>query len=164
MSNIYHAIVRLAIVFIVLFFTTAKAAEITRVDNTIYFNGSIEPGDFAEFAELARHGDKLDLRSGGGYLHEAIKIGHLVNNYGIKTIIAKDQECASACGLIFLAGKSRQFDGLLGIHCSYIKDTEGCYKPGIQTMHKFLLEVSTQKIADFYLKNAQQREMKWFKR
>ena len=151
-------------ILLFLFCFNVNAAEITRVDNTIYFKGSIELGDFAEFAKLARHGDKLDLRSGGGYLREAIKIGYFVRNYEIQTIIAKDQECASACGLIFLSGKSRQFDGLLGIHCSYIKDTEGCYKPGIETMHKFLLEVSNQKIADFYIKNAQQREMKWFKR
>ena len=142
-----------------------NALEVKVKGNKLYLNGSIEKNDFYNIQPfITKNIKKVYLNSGGGYLHEAILIGYAINELNITTVIAKGQECASACGLIFLAGKKRQFDGLLGIHCSYIKDTEGCYQPGIDKMQRFLDEVAGIKISNFYIKNAQQREMKWFKK
>lgn len=59
---------------------------------------------------------KVSLDSPGGYVLPALAIARAVNAAGLNTSVPSGQECQSACSLIFMAGKERVADGILGVH------------------------------------------------
>lgn len=93
----------------------ASSAELRTIDRgdtvTIEFAGRIERNDAMKLQSLvaaqpAGRPLVLRLNSQGGLISEAITIGRLVHQRGIKTEIAgRTSQCISACGLIFLGGR-----------------------------------------------------------
>ncbi len=96
---------------------TAKSAIVT---NTLRFTGLIEVPDADKLrAELAKIRAKtqpgdgpmatIEFSSKGGDLLEGIKIGYLLREFDVATLVREGDLCLSACALAFLGGtQSRQ--------------------------------------------------------
>lgn len=88
----------------------------------IAIRGIIKPEDGDVFVKLvADRGitkGAIDLNSDGGNLAAALKIGREVRRVGFNTVVGDQVTCASACGLIWLAGKTRWYDNRsrIGFH------------------------------------------------
>jgi hypothetical protein len=97
----------------------AQAAEISIIadetddhDPIILIKGQIgEPQrEVATFGALAGYNKKpaiVFLDSTGGKLVTAIQIGLIIHKHGLTTAVADNALCASACALVWLAGKER---------------------------------------------------------
>ncbi|MDA8840067.1 hypothetical protein N9N80_02080 [bacterium] len=84
----------------------------------LYLRGGIERDTFDDFLNITRNRnvELIILDSPGGDLGAGIFIAELVAAKGINTWIEKDAFCASACSLIFFAGKERWLEGHVGVH------------------------------------------------
>jgi len=108
---------------------TAHAANITGGrygDGSIMYIdiiGDIEPGDDAKVKRLINTQDMVIVRltSDGGDLVTGLNIGEQVHAHNTDTYAVK--RCASVCGLIWLAGKTRvaEADTAIGFHSAYYK-------------------------------------------
>jgi hypothetical protein len=85
-------------------------------------NGQIEEADVDRFQALAatRNNAMILLRSEGGKMAPALRIGEMIRAKGYNTIV-KDY-CMSACALIWLAGSKRLMTATahIGLHQAYI--------------------------------------------
>lgn len=67
----------------------------------------------------------LYLRSAGGYVNAAIRIGEMARAHGLVTVVESGQSCLSACALVFLGGIRRVAGALaeesprIGFHSPY---------------------------------------------
>ncbi len=111
---------RIAITFYALTaFSGAVANEAELVGPSIVqINGEITKATEASFLRILEHEDisSVELNSEGGQVYAALSIADQIHAQGIDTWIRPNNECHSACALIFLAGERRLADGLLGVH------------------------------------------------
>ena len=111
--------------------TPARAAEIAPATDpagkpALVLTGIIAPGDEAKLsAALARSPQpmSLHLRSLGGNVEAALALGALVQREGLSTAVPARTVCASACGLVWLAGTPRilEQDAHVGLHAAYLR-------------------------------------------
>lgn len=119
--------------YISLFFTSIwintssiNAAEFFNYPGTksLLVMGETVAGDFEEFQKFTAEEeiDTVILRGPGGALEEAFRIANYVQDSGFDTVVASKGECASACSLIFIAGKNRtmQEGSTLGFHLPFL--------------------------------------------
>ena len=108
----------------------AEAAEITTAKGltgqTVALSGLIQPGDDAKLAlalAAGPHLSALSLASLGGNVQAALAIGAMVRREGLRTVVAPRSICASACGLVWLAGTTRvmEQDAHVGLHAAYLR-------------------------------------------
>ena len=98
--------------------------------------GKINDGDFETFKEKTdkiypigdSHPKKLvivTLVSYGGRIAPAMQIGELVGKRGMLTFVPGDRTCASACALIWVAGRLRTVGDTpqIGFHAAYDEDS-----------------------------------------
>jgi len=95
--------------------TPTPAADISKVTaadqrTILALSGKIDAGDGQKFTRLlaaapADHTVTVNLGSTGGLIGEALKIATIVRSKGISTRVEGNAICASACFLIFAAGK-----------------------------------------------------------
>lgn len=92
--------------------------------NYVVVAGEITAADTQKFITATK--DLSDglvvLASGGGSVTSAIDIGTLISYKGFSTFVPEDTLCASACALIWLAGKNRFAEdaSLIGFHAAYV--------------------------------------------
>jgi hypothetical protein len=106
-------VVLLALLAHILTTPRGMAMDFRLVDHTIYAAGAIGEGDANKLAQLVR--DKglesgfddftVRLNSPGGLLLEGIKIGNVIRDAELETLVSRGDECASACALAFLAAQ-----------------------------------------------------------
>ena len=89
----------------------------------LYITGEIEPDDLDKFDQTA-NGAQLVLvilNSPGGNLGAALSIGAKIHDRRYSTYVDSDQVCASACGLIWVAGAKRLLapTAKIGFHAAY---------------------------------------------
>ena len=113
----------------------AEAAQIT-VDTSgdvtfVGFSGEIVTGDADAFEATAAsltgpNPVVVALDSPGGRIIEGLDIGENVRKHGFATAVFNHARCASTCGLIWLAGKTRFIasQGGVGFHAAYVRDGE----------------------------------------
>lgn len=109
----------------------APAMNIEVRANTIYAGGPVGD-DYLKFKQaLAEPGidTVVFVNSPGGELWDGLHIAHLIREKQVKTVIAG--YCISACSIMFMGGKERQFSDLfrpaqtfIGIHGPHNKDTK----------------------------------------
>lgn len=109
----------------------AVAAEVTHLRNPdgsgiVRLSGVILPGDDAKVAAaLAQepHLRGIELASLGGNVEAALATGSLVRKAGLRTLVASHGICASACGLVWLAGTPRVLgpEAHVGLHAAYLR-------------------------------------------
>lgn len=85
---------------------------VVRVDGPIDYASA----DAAINQILSRSVTTVSLNSPGGQVTPALKLARVIHAAGINTRVPEGDECHSACSLIFLAGRERIADGLLGVH------------------------------------------------
>lgn len=108
-----------------------KIRLVNQGDKRIYeLTGDIDPGADEVLGALidglpggmrGRQGGWLVLQSMGGDLQTAIVIANMTNQYKIRTYVAPNSYCLSACAMIWIAGYSRWVGrgGILGFHRPY---------------------------------------------
>ncbi len=94
--------------------------------NVVEINGEIVPGDGERFdaaTQALAPPVIVKLSSDGGALFEGLRIGEAVHARKYTTGVA--ETCASACGLIWIAGAHRLSgpDARIGFHAAYDRDT-----------------------------------------
>ena len=90
--------------------------------------GKIESGDADKFIQqINRMIDndylpfvRVYLNSPGGNLYDAMRIGRIIRQLEIGTIVGFDQACHSSCALILLSGRSRIVVGEIGFHRPFL--------------------------------------------
>ena len=85
----------------------------------IRIEGPITQGAEESFIQQIRTHSGLEtvsLNSPGGSVFSALNIARAINSAGLNTSVPKGDECHSACSFIFLAGRERIADGILGVH------------------------------------------------
>lgn len=140
--------------FVLLIYSASFSAadvEVNLHDEYTFFtiSGDIEKGDFDNFRMLVEATKDnsnyhfLALSSPGGNVVEAMKIGELVYNKKMTTIVPEKQDCASACALIWLAGRQKlaTVQSRIGFHQSYFIGSNG----------KSEVSVSANALVGFYL-------------
>ena len=106
--------------------SSPNAAEIDAKDGgVIVISGEIVKGDAAKFAAVAVTAPAktlVILSSGGGGTVEGMMIGEAIRARHFQTGIPNGATCASACGLIWLAGQPRYIgeSGNVGFHAAYV--------------------------------------------
>ena len=116
----------------------ATAASIQAQDlggsNAVVIAGDIDPTDDREFARVVESlkDPMVFLSSRGGSVVAAINIGKFVRMRGWSTVVAEDQLCASACGLIWLGGVNRFMarTAHIGFHAAYRVEGESQVESG----------------------------------
>ncbi|WP_245676648.1 hypothetical protein [Devosia elaeis] len=87
--------------------------------------GTIDPGAADRFAaEIAARGEYVEtilLDSPGGSVEDALAIGRLIGESGLKTRVADGGLCASSCPIVFASGTERQAGraAAIGVHQIY---------------------------------------------
>ena len=113
----------------------ANTAEITMAKgndgkNYVRISGQIVGEDGKKFRALIASRDAVTvfLASPGGSINAAIEIGKIVRLKRMMTIVVRQDYCASACGLIWLAGERRLLSpkARVGFHTTYV------YRNGIR--------------------------------
>ena len=139
-----------------------NAAEITKVDNNVYITGNIEPLDYGKVINLVDYNDNVILKSNGGSTYTALAIGYHLNKLDVKTIVNDD--CHSACGLIFFSGKHQELNGRIGIHCTH--QNMVCVDKDHQANKsiKFYLNEVNPKVTKLYFKYADKLTLTIFRK
>jgi hypothetical protein len=92
----------------------------------LLINGVIGPGAHRQFQwALSRSVPTLIvLDSPGGVLGEALLIAEEVRRRGLNTLVAARSSCASACAIVFLAGRTKYLGagGAIGLHMASYAD------------------------------------------
>jgi hypothetical protein len=137
---------RLALLAGVSFAAPAHAADITwgwyRSGNAIHIDitGEIVAGDMQKFRAVSGEvidallrARKLDvdvwLESPGGLINEGLAIGDHIRLAGYGTVVGSNEECASVCGLIWLASKDRAAfpTSQIGFHAAFVEKPHRCW-------------------------------------
>lgn len=101
------------------------AAQISVNQSTVNISGEIVSDDFVAFQSKTNllNNATVALRSNGGKLLSATKIGEMIKTKGYSTDV--HEYCASACTLIWMAGRQPYMapTALIGLHAAYDAST-----------------------------------------
>jgi len=146
-----------------------KAAEVTATArNVITISGEVVNGDADKFAAIAVTAPAdilVILSSRGGRILESMMIGEAIHARHFATGIPNDVTCASACGLIWLAGTPRYIGstGKVGFHAAYVVK-EGVASEagsGNALIGAYLTKLGLSYGAIFYITSAAPDDMTW---
>lgn len=88
----------------------------------LVITGVIGPGAYRQFrSAIRRSNPKLIILDGpGGILGEALMIGQEVRRRGLSTLVAANGQCASACAVVYLSGRTRYVgkNAAVGLHAA----------------------------------------------
>jgi hypothetical protein len=144
----------------------------------VTITGEIEKGDDKKFNEvtknLSRYGTYVVLSSLGGDLTAGLNIGLKVSRSKWSTWINPDDTCTSVCGLIWLAGYTRNagLSSKVGFHSAYYLTTTHCWffftcdkpetsGPGNALVGSYLRDLGFGYNTIRYLTEASPEDMKW---
>lgn len=109
----------------------SQAMTVQKHGNMVFATGPVED-DVRKFEEAFASGGVdtvVFVNSPGGDLWAGLRVGRMIADKGLKTVIAGS--CISACSIMFMGGKERQFSDalrpnltLIGIHGAHNKDTK----------------------------------------
>ena len=150
----------------------AAAADIAAVSGPggplLRLSGLVQPGDEAKLAMAlaAPHRPAaLSLASLGGNVQAALAIGAMVRREGLRTVVEPRAICASACGLIWLAGTARTMapDAHVGLHAAYLKRNGVSVETGAANalVGAYLGRLGFDDRAIVYLTSAPPDDMTW---
>lgn len=147
-----------------------QAAEVAGVTHAgrsvIRLTGEIKAGDYDLFQKQMdlTPGVDVELSSDGGQTEEALAIGRLIRLNKSTTIVPDGKSCASACGLIWLAGEKRVVagSGEVGFHATYIDDDYMDVSPdGNALVGAYLAELGYGSAVIVYATRAEPNDMRW---
>ena len=147
----------------------ASIAQTTSAQGTkfIEITGELVLGDEKTFNNIAVSLDDaiVLLNSPGGKEYVGIQIGKTIAIKGFKTAVPPSTMCASACGLIWLAGHTRAvFDtSRLGFHAMYTNPTgkADVSSSGNALVGSYLHQLGFNESVVIYVTDAQPDSMQW---
>ena len=89
------------------------------------FSGDISHADVASAKELGGllksgkrklAGNSVGFSSNGGDFDASMLLGRLLRELGLSTVVARNEQCMSACVFAFMGGERRAVEGRLGVH------------------------------------------------
>jgi hypothetical protein len=99
---------------------------VARERTVLTVNGMIGPGAYRQFRAALYNGnpDLVVLNGPGGILEEAFLIAEEVRRRGLDTLVAPNGACASACAVVYLAGRNKYLGsgGAIGLHSASSAD------------------------------------------
>lgn len=107
----------------------AAAMELVRANmsqdfSAVFARGEIAEGDSQRFDDVTKDMQRgiVNLRGPGGSVAEALSIGAEIRIRGFATSVGPEQECYSACALIWLSGVHRYLSpsSVIGFHAAYV--------------------------------------------
>jgi len=139
------------------------AAQIDVNQATITIDGDIEFGDFEAFQSKIRllRQATVILRSNGGRLVPAIKIGEVIRQKGFATYV--QEYCASACTFMWLAGTQRYMAATarIGFHAAFNDDTGQEAGMANAVIGAYLTKLGLSYSAVMYATVAKPNDMRW---
>jgi hypothetical protein len=120
------------------------------------FSGDISRADVASAQELGGllksgkrklAGNTVGFASNGGDFHSSIQLGRLLRELGVFTVVAKNDQCMSACVFAFMGGERRSVEGRLGVHRPYFPvaqdfpDRQGRFRALQKTLRAYIDEM-----------------------
>jgi hypothetical protein len=81
-------------------------------------------------------GNSVWLASNGGDIDAAMELGRQLRKLGVSTIVARNDQCLSACVFVFMGGERRSVAGRLGIHRPFFPFTQDA--PDRQARFRYL--------------------------
>ena len=116
MRHFWVAKIFMAIAILNLPAEKCSAMDFSRNGFDIYGQGVIEEGDANKLTDVLGDDDGVSqfyihFKSNGGNLFEGIKMGEVIHNNEIETVIDVDGYCFSACAIAFLGGVRRYVTG-----------------------------------------------------
>jgi hypothetical protein len=141
----------------------------------IVMTGETEPGDYGRFLDvlpkaIALHGSEefpidLWLEGPGGDLDEGLRLGQLVYDLKLATLVDKGAECASACALIWLGGAQlyAHEEARIGFHQAYEGDGIASIS-GNADVGFYLSQVGLERATVQYVVSADPDSMTWLNR
>src|SRR5262249_32559101 len=136
----------------------------------ISIDGELRPDDERDFARKIAMSEPnvavVVLNSPGENLIAGIAIGQIIRSKGYSTVVSEDHKCASACALIWLAGKRRiaERGALIGFHAAYVTNRNGFAAEtgmGNALVGAYLKEIGLSYKAIAYLTQASHYQMTW---
>ena len=125
--------------------------------------GTFEPGDGERFVRFATD-DKaiVVLASPGGELTSAITIGEHIRMKGYSTVVPPNATCASACGLVWLAGvvRSGTVTSKIGFHAAYTGKGD-VTSSGNAVVGAYLNKIGVSYKAIRYITSPEPADMTW---
>lgn len=142
------------------------SAEGSEKSGIIKLSGPIEPGDSEKLRTMAERFESatVELNSPGGLVREGLAIGTYIRERKFNTTVGRNGTCASACGLIWLAGakKSVGGGGRVGFHAAYLPTKEfSISSTGNALVGAYLSKLSLSDIVVVYVTEAAPRDMRW---
>lgn len=149
------------------------AAEVRAVPSpgggsTVELSGIIEPGDDAKLSAALATVPRprgLRLSSLGGNVQAALAIGETVRREGLGADVPARGVCASACGLVWLAGAPRAMgqDAHVGLHAAYLRRNGVSVETGAANalIGAYLGRLGFDDRAIVYLTSAAPDDMTW---
>ncbi len=172
MNKQHIRIIPLACLFAV-FFNNAKAFNITHniIKNTvnITIKGDINIGDDQKFYNridryIHEYNGKsiiIILNSQGGEITPALNIGRYIAQSNFATLVKRKTICASACGLIWIAGnKYAYLNSKIGFHAAYDEKFK-ISSSANALVGKYLGELNLMDDAIFLLTRQSPKDMEW---
>jgi hypothetical protein len=142
-----------------------------RLNGLIVLNldGEIGPNDGEEFSSIATKYFSshvvIVLSGPGGNLFAGLSIGEKIKSRGWGTFVASHSECASVCGLIWLAGSPRLIGetGKVGFHAAYIRQLGEVRETGSGNamVGAYLTKLGLPYSAVLYMTSAAPEDMQW---
>jgi hypothetical protein len=136
---------------------------------SILIQGEIDRDTLTQFQEALRQAPRarIVLDSPGGAVLPALEIGRLIRQRRLATQIPEGGLCASACGLIWLAGAPRDLSprALVGFHAAATISQSGrrsVSAPANAIIGGYLRELGFGDEAIFEMTRAPPRGMNWF--
>jgi len=136
-------------------------------NETINLNGEIIDGDFETFERLVSENKvrKISLSSPGGKLIEGLKMGEIIHGGNFDTVVPRTAMCASACALMWAAGKNKYIDkeAKIGFHSASVRTQSGpqVSQEGNKFITSYLLSVGLPIYTAIYATRAAPNDMQW---
>ncbi len=147
-----------------------KSFEIDADTVAITVEGEIFAGDAEKFRrEAAKHDSAMVLlESAGGSTYDAIQIGEAIRLRGFSTLVVNGSYCASACGLIWLAGTPRVLtqSAMIGFHATYSDESGQRLESGVGNalVGRYFAILNLPMKAIIFASEAGPSEMNWLRR
>ena len=145
----------------------SKAASRNDGSDIIFVVGQLSIGDDKQFLKVALNSENaiVVFQSPGGNLFAGIEIGKAIRLKGFFTLVPDGVQCASACALAWLGGRSRYMGATanVGFHAVYVK-AEGqaaVSSAGNAVVGAYLNQLGLPTSAIIYITEAPPDGMQW---
>ena len=161
---------KLLFVFALLVAVPARAATFNTIQGdppVVMVDGEIMQGDGERFANQVASLDQaiIALGSPGGSVISGLRMGQLIRDRGFSTYVPDRVICASACGLVWLAGQKRIMAPMarIGFHAAYVVRRGQARESGAGNalIGAYLSRLGLSDEAIFYVAQAPPDDMTW---